>query len=122
MAWNSWVDDVNGWSKTQPKPHELFFGSWVSWILLTYMFRHYPLHVKEEALPTWKIAYMHMWGAFAYIFNHYLSDKQPVYAPLFYTYCVVFFILWYYLLVKPVLNIFKEHGEDTTSFACYPPW
>jgi len=77
--------------------YELAFGSWIAYLFLMYIWKR----LLKAAHEGWKYALITLVGGSFYIINHYFF-YAPFYRPLIYSYTVVFLILYYAVLIKPL--------------------
>ncbi len=77
--------------------YELAFGSWIAYLFLLFLWKKI-LRAEHEG---WKYALITLVGGSFYIINHYFFNA-PFYFPLIGNYAVLFFIVYYCLLVKPL--------------------
>eukprot|EP01084_Bolivina_argentea_P115904 206030_1 len=107
----TWVETVNNWSSEYPSPEELLFGSVGAWLYL-YLGHRNIFGITHRIVPTVNIAFIHLSGCMAYVVNHYLSQTKP-YMVLLMTYSVLFYVLYYMLIFRPV---WKAQLMSTTRF------
>jgi hypothetical protein len=77
--------------------YELAFGTWIAYFFLVFIWKR----IFNVAHERWKYALITLVGGSFYIINHYFF-YAPFYRPLIYSYTIVFFILYYCILVKPL--------------------
>jgi len=77
--------------------YELAFGTWIAYFFLAFIWKR----IFNVAHERWKYALITLVGGSFYIINHYFF-YAPFYRPLIYSYTIVFFILYYCILVKPL--------------------
>lgn len=89
MIDKSWEGDIQF--------HELAFGTWIAYLFLLFTWKRL-FKVDHEG---WKYALITLVGGSFYIINHYFMHA-PFYYPLINSYTILFLILYYYMLVKPL--------------------
>ena len=77
--------------------YELAFGSWIAYLFLLFIWKRL-FKVDHEG---WKYALITLVGGSNYIINHYFFHA-PFYRPLTHSYTVIFLILYYTIMVKPL--------------------
>jgi hypothetical protein len=77
--------------------HELAFGTWIAYLFLLFTWKRL-FKVDHEG---WKYALITLVGGSFYIINHYFMHA-PFYYPLINSYTILFLILYYCILVKPL--------------------
>jgi hypothetical protein len=77
--------------------YELAFGTWIAYLFLVFIWKRL-FKVDHDG---WRYALVTLVGGSFYIINHYFL-RAPFYSLLINTYTIIFFILYYYILVKPL--------------------
>ena len=77
--------------------YELAFGTWIAYLFLVFIWKRL-FKVEHDG---WRYALVTLVGGSFYIINHYFL-RAPFYNLLINTYTIIFFILYYYILVKPL--------------------
>ena len=77
--------------------YELAFGTWIAYLFLLFIWKR----VFKVDHDGWKYALITLVGGSFYIINHYFMHA-PFYIPLINSYTILFLILYYYILVKPL--------------------
>ena len=77
--------------------YELAFGTWIVYLFLLFIWKR----VFKVDHDGWKYALITLMGGSFYIINHYFMHA-PFYIPLINSYTILFLILYYYILVKPL--------------------
>ena len=77
--------------------YELAFGTWIAYLFLVFIWKRL-FKVEHDG---WRYALVTLVGGSFYIINHYFL-RAPFYSLLINTYTIIFFILYYYILVKPL--------------------
>ena len=77
--------------------YELAFGTWIVYLFLLFIWKR----VFKVDHDEWKYALITLVGGSFYIINHYFMHA-PFYIPLINSYTILFLILYYYILVKPL--------------------
>ena len=77
--------------------YELAFGTWIAYLFLVLIWKRL-FKVEHDG---WRYALVTLVGGSFYIINHYFL-RAPFYNLLINTYTIIFFILYYYILVKPL--------------------
>jgi hypothetical protein len=77
--------------------YELAFGTWIAYLFLLFIWKR----VFKVDHAGWKYALITLVGGSFYIINHYFM-YAPFYTPLINSYTILFLILYYYILVKPL--------------------
>jgi len=95
MIDKSWEGDIQF--------HELAFGTWIAYLFLLYIWKRLFKAVHAE----WKYALITLIAGSFYIINHYFM-LAPFYYLLINSYTVVFLILYYAILVKPLAVPLKK--------------
>ena len=97
---------MNDWQSEFPSIEELLFGSIGSWLYLYYGHRKI-FAINNTNLPTINLAFIHLSGSMAYIINHYLGETGS-YMVWLILYSIIFYILYYTLIIRPILNIINR--------------
>ena len=91
--------------------HELAFGTWIAYLFLLFTWKR----LFKADHDCWKYALITLVGGSFYIINHYFMHA-PFYYPLINSYTIVFLILYYYILVKPLaLPLIKKTAAFLSS-------
>jgi hypothetical protein len=77
--------------------YELAFGTWIAYLFLLLIWKR----LFKADHKGWKYALITLIGGSNYIINHYFYHA-PLYHPLTLSYTLVFLIVYFYLLVKPL--------------------
>ena len=77
--------------------YELAFGTWIAYLFLVFMWRS--LFKTEH--DGWRYALITLIGGSFYIINHYFQ-LAPFYSGLINSYTIVFSLVYYVVLVKPL--------------------
>ena len=77
--------------------YELAFGTWIAYLFLLFLWKRF-FKADHEG---WRYTLITVVGGSFYIINHYFF-YAPFYRPLIYSYTIVFSILYYSILVKPL--------------------
>ncbi len=77
--------------------YELAFGSWIAYLFLLFVWKK----LFKTDHEGWKYALITLVGGSFYIINHYFY-YAPFYRPLTYSYTIIFLILYYTIMVKPL--------------------
>jgi hypothetical protein len=92
--------------------YELAFGTWIAYLFLLFLWKR----LLKADYEGWRYALITVVAGSFYIINHYFF-YAPFYRPLIYSYTIVFSILYYLILVKPLTSTFiKKMVAFTTSF------
>lgn len=91
--------------------YELAFGTWIAYLFLVFIWKKL-FKVDHDG---WKYSLITVVGGSFYIINHYFFHA-PFYRPLIYSYTIIFLILYYYILVKPIkFPIIKKSAAFLSS-------
>jgi len=77
--------------------YELAFGTWIAYLFLLFIWKRL-FKVNHEG---WRYTLITLVGGSFYIINHYFL-RAPFYSVLINSYTIVFLILYYSILVKPL--------------------
>jgi len=77
--------------------YELAFGTWIAYLFLVFIWKRL-FKVDHDG---WRYALITLVGGSFYIINHYFL-RAPFYRELINSYTIVFIILYYSILVKPL--------------------
>jgi len=77
--------------------YELAFGTWIAYLFLLFIWKRL-FKVDHEG---WRYTLITLVGGSFYIINHYFL-RAPFYSVLINSYTIVFLILYYSILVKPL--------------------
>ena len=77
--------------------YELAFGTWIAYLFLVFMWRR----VFKIQHDGWRYALITLIGGSFYIINHYFQ-LAPFYNVLINSYTIVFSVVYYVVLVKPL--------------------
>jgi hypothetical protein len=95
--------------------YELAFGTWIAYLFLVFIWKRI-FKVDHEG---WRYALITLVGGSFYIINHYFL-RAPFYYPLINTYSIVFFVVYYLILVKPLkLPFIKKSTAFLSSSILY---
>ena len=90
--------------------YELAFGTWIAYLSLVLIWKKL-FKIDHEG---WRYALVTLVGGNFYIINHYFM-RAPFYNLLINRYTVVFLILYYYILVKPLTLTFIKKAAAFLS-------
>ena len=88
MIDNAWAGNVDF--------YEVLFGVWLAYGFLVLLWEY----VFRAPLPEWKYMVLTLFGAGAFLINHYFQ-YAPFWLTALNTYTLLFFIAWYFLAVRP---------------------
>ena len=77
--------------------YELAFGTWIAYLFLVFMWRRF-FKTQNDG---WRYALITLIGGSFYIINHYFQ-LAPFYNVLINSYTIVFSVVYYIVLVKPL--------------------
>ena len=77
--------------------YELAFGTWIAYLFLVFMWRRF-FKIQHDG---WRYALITLIGGSFYIINHYFQ-LAPFYNVLINSYTIVFSVVYYIVLVKPL--------------------
>ena len=91
--------------------YELAFGTWIAYLFLVFIWKR----LFKVEYDGWRYALVTLIGGSFYIINHYFFFA-PFYRPLIYSYSIVFFTLYYYILVRPLkFSVIKKSAAFLSS-------
>ena len=77
--------------------YELAFGTWIAYLFLVFMWKR----LFRKAHDGWRYTLIILLGGSFYIINHYFQ-LAPFYSLLINSYTIVFSVVYYIILVKPL--------------------
>ena len=96
------IQQINEWEGDEPGFYQVFFSSWVTYLLLVAVYRSV-FHIRSDLVPEYRLCLVQYFACLSWVFDKYFN-KSSFGRYLLYGYLFIVYIIFLYFLIAPILR------------------